>query len=438
MRVGDKWVAERSWYRAGEPGPVTRWRARAAVGTPLGTREVERVASTREGALEALRDAVTDAGAPVTTGRTLSPYLDLLLASKAEVERSSGTLRTYRSVIERTLRPRLGAALLVALTPALIRGELKDLGKGSAATARTVLKQALDLAVAEGAIDRNPAAALAPAARKQARPNDAPPVLDDRQWALLLELVRAYDARPRTMGVLADVLLLSAALGARPGELFAFRVTDLDKSRRFVSITGTMTPKGRQDFPKTPSGWRTVEIPVWADDLIARLIAGKGPEDLLLRARTERLLARNVHRSLDKALAGSELDGLPGVDLKAGRRRVLNELAGHDKAAAAAQAGHSSTAPVSSYTNARPVSREGARILDPDAKAKTAAGRKLVRALEAAGYEMAASPVFTSWAPVISLIENDEREAAEAIVAAHTHGQLVPSVIWTPAELREF
>jgi integrase len=158
--------------------------------------------------------------------------------------------------------------------------------------------------------------------------------------------------RPRADDLL-DVTDLLAATGARIGELFALRWSDIalgeDGGKTTVTIRGTLTMiKGqglvRQDHPKTASGWRTITLPDFAADLLHQYAEQRqpSPDDPVFPSHSGTFRSpNNFRRQWRDAIQGT---GYEWVTPHSFRRTVATlvdrELSTED---AAAQLGHSGT-----------------------------------------------------------------------------------------------
>jgi integrase len=167
------------------------------------------------------------------------------------------------------LRPSDVEALLLALRE-------RGLSESSARTAYTVLRSALDGAVRDGLLHRNPAAVVArPAmARKEARH------LSPGQVAALLNAAKSSRYHP------AFVLL--AATGLRRGEALALTWADVDLDTGVLRVRGTLARVGGQltvTPPKTAKSRRTLRL---APGIVATLRAHRRVQ------ATERIKAANI------------------------------------------------------------------------------------------------------------------------------------------------
>ncbi len=188
---------------------------------------------TARDADSALRDLI-DQQAPGLdgVGATFGQLLDQWLEECERLDFSPTTLRTYRSQIKGTIRPRLGKVPLTALTAKHLDdlyGAMKASGK-STKTIRNhhaIISAALHQAVRWGWVKANVA--------EMAKP---PRVPRTRVSAPSVEVVRrviekAEDRDPR----LAPLLMLAALTGMRRGELCALRWTDLDLTLGIVEVS---------------------------------------------------------------------------------------------------------------------------------------------------------------------------------------------------------
>jgi integrase len=227
------------------------WELRVYVGRDPETGHPKQISKTFRGGARAADDALRDLvdkygeGRPDGFGATVSQLLDKWLEECERLDLSPTTLRTYRSQVEQTIRPRLGKLSLARLTPKHLDdlyGEMKDAGK-SAKTIRNhhaIISSALHQAVRWGWVRENVA--------DRAKP---PRVSQRRVKAPLVDNVRsvieaAEDRDPR----LAPLLMLAALTGMRRGELCALRWTDVDLeagelevSRSVVVVPGGLAEK---------------------------------------------------------------------------------------------------------------------------------------------------------------------------------------------------
>jgi integrase len=186
---------------------------------------------------EALRDLI-DQQAPSRSdglGATFGQLLDQWLEECERLDLSPTTLRTYRSQIKTTIRPRLGKVMLSRLTVRHLDelyGTMKDAGQ-SPKTIRNhhaIISAALHQGVRWGWIRTN-IAEMAKPPRVEHRQVKAPSV------EVVREVIEAAVQRdPR----LAPLLMLAALTGLRRGELCALRWTDVDLQLGIIEVSRSL------------------------------------------------------------------------------------------------------------------------------------------------------------------------------------------------------
>ncbi|GAB3019586.1 tyrosine-type recombinase/integrase [Mycobacterium bourgelatii] len=222
--------------------------------------------------MKAARDRI-DAGAPpkdatVTVGAWLAHWRQTTLAASS---RKEATRELYANLSRVHLEPPpFGATPLDRLKPSDIerivldlRGRSKTRGEGDDAeqvralsdstirTTYTVLRSALDAAVRDGLLGRNPAAQVKRPAVQRAEAKHLAP--DD--VAALLRA--ATDSRYH------PALALIAATGLRRGEALALRWADIDLDAGLLRVTQTLGRVGKRlvvSEPKTQRARRTVPL----------------------------------------------------------------------------------------------------------------------------------------------------------------------------------
>ena len=393
-RVGKKWRGAEVIKDAGESRKVTQWRARTRLGAPAGTRSVEAVGHSAGEAkrrlqerLELLR-AQTGPQLEFTVTEAIEAWLARL---EEEGRKAPGTLATYGGAGQLVNEHAFGRTRLAEVSPAQVTvffREQHELRPGRVRTIRVVLAGALDLAIAVGWMTgTNPVKAAVRFARDRPEPGE----LSKDQLAELIALARQQDKKPRTLGIIADTLLVMAGTGVRPGEVFALRKRDWDSGRRRTTIAGTILDSPtihRQARTKTMAGWRILVAPAFVAEILdSHADQADGPDTLLLRGRADIISPNNFRRALRGMLSGTYLAELPNLTPKALRRVAASTLARADIMAAAAQLGHEGLGTLSSYTAARPVS-DNAELLasvDPEASTKEAAWTEINRLARAHG-----------------------------------------------------
>jgi integrase len=213
------------------------WEVRVYVGKDPLTGKPRQISKTVHGGARdadaAIRDLI-DKQAPSRTdglGVTIGQLLDKWLEESERLDLSPTTLRTYRSQINKTIRPRLGTVQLTRLTAKHLDdlyGTMKAQGS-SPKTIRNyhaILSSALHQAVRWGWVRANVADLAKP-----------PTVSQRRVQAPTVAVVRAViqnaaERDPR----LAAMLMLGALTGMRRGELCALRWTDLDLAQGQIEV----------------------------------------------------------------------------------------------------------------------------------------------------------------------------------------------------------
>jgi len=197
------------------------------------------VDGTKREAQRELAKLVADVerGALVTShSGTVSDLVDRWLEAVTP-ERTPYTIKEYRRLADRAIKPALGAMRLSKLTARQLDDLYASLtAKGlSAASVRrhhALLHAALGRAVKWGLLTSNPADRASPPAVKHALVR-APAVTDVQR------LIKA--AEDRGDSVLATAIALGAVTGCRRGELCALRWSDVDQQRRALRVARSLT-----------------------------------------------------------------------------------------------------------------------------------------------------------------------------------------------------
>lgn len=203
--------------------------------------------------------ARVDAGQPVRdASTTLGSWLATWTGQALEVsDRKRATKDQYASLARTHIAPALGHLPLDRLRPSDVEGLIVRMrGAGlSASTLRsayTVLRAALEVAVRDGLVSRNVAAAVK---RPTAERTDAVFLTADDAQRLLVAL------RGERLEVLFRFML---ATGVRRGEALALSWSDVDLDAATVRVHGTLsrTSRGLEvGAPKTERSRRTVPLP---------------------------------------------------------------------------------------------------------------------------------------------------------------------------------
>jgi integrase len=209
--------------------------------------------------LRELRERV-EAGAPVKDAWiTMAAWLeDWTTKALPASDRKQATIDLYATIARSHLVPKLGSLPLDRLRPsdveALVLAKRRaGLSASSVRTIYAVLRAALDVAVRDGLIQRNPAALVK---RPAVERKDAG-YLSAQQAEALLEAVRGD-----RLEALYRVML---ATGLRRGEALALHWRDVDLDAAVVRVRWTLsrTSAGLElGEPKTEKSRRTVPLPV--------------------------------------------------------------------------------------------------------------------------------------------------------------------------------
>lgn len=275
---------------------------------------------------------------------------------------SASTLRQYGQIAIK-LRAGIGHISLEDLTIARIETYLEETrdatSRGSwGDQCKTALGAILQVAVKHEIIATNRA--------KLADYEPLPAVkgrsLTEAEIAAIDAAVRRYDAGeagksgPKPTGHLTTAVTMFKATGVRTGELLALRWGDVDFKKGTIDINGTLiAPKGpvrRQDHPKSKSGYRTLSLPRYAVEELARHFVRSQREagyygwtfDEAFPVFPSRVGGwfRDSRLRLQFRMATKHLC-IEGLEFYSYRRTISTKLAeGRDGYAAAAQLGHSS------------------------------------------------------------------------------------------------
>lgn len=208
--------------------------------------------------MKVLRERL-DAGAPVKdTTMSLSAWLeDWSTKALPASDRKQATIDLYATIARKHLVPALGTRPLDRIRPSdvealIVSKRRAGLAPSTVRTIYTVLRAALDIAVRDGLLGRNPAAAVRrPAVERQ---DAAFLTVDDAHR--LLDSMRGERLEPLFRLMLATGLRRGEALGLHWSDV------DLDGGTLRVRWTLTRTSKGLQlGEPKTEKSRRSVPLP---------------------------------------------------------------------------------------------------------------------------------------------------------------------------------
>lgn len=247
------------------------------------TQLVSRLGASRAAAERALKIELASRqtlvpGSVITPNTTLDELADVWLAAARGW--STGTERTYASVVRAHVKPVLGRLRVREVTPGVVSRAVKGIaersGPSAARTARACLSGMFSVAIEGGAAAANPvrdSGARLPVSRKPPR------ALSQADTDRLTHLLRTSERADEVD--LADIVDWMLATGCRIGEALALRETRnadhtpvLDLAARTWEVNATVVRVGEkglqvQPRPKTAAGWRTIALPDFALRLLA-------------------------------------------------------------------------------------------------------------------------------------------------------------------------
>jgi integrase len=208
------------------------------------------VSRTHRGGVKSSDDALRDLVKEVETGRhrgpgmTLGSLCDKWIVALELEGRSPTTLREYRRIIERVIKPALGAKSLEALKPHDLDDLYASLSKrglspSSVHQVHSILRASCKHAVRKGWLAANPAVNADPPKIRRAPPN-VPTVAEVRRLIATAEDLGQTD--------MAAFIALAAFTGARRGELCALRWDDVDWAGETLTIGHSLAVMGRGEI----------------------------------------------------------------------------------------------------------------------------------------------------------------------------------------------
>lgn len=264
----------------------SRWEGRVTVDTDHTGQPVRRmVTGTSERdvrrKMREIINAVDQGLKPAPRTLTVGDFLDRWLERDIEGHVAEGTRQFYADIVRLYIKPHVGRKTLAALSPDDVSAMQRKLGATlsprTVASARKVLRAALNEAVRKGMVGRN-AAALAKAVKVDA-PEGRTLTPDEAQ--LLLAAVDDHRLRA--------AFTVALAVGLRLGELLGLTWDDLDLDGERPRLTVRRALKRHNqrglvlEGTKTAGSRRTVLLPQFATDalrihrknqLIDRIAAG--------------------------------------------------------------------------------------------------------------------------------------------------------------------
>ncbi len=320
---------------------------------------------TRKEVSEKLKTVLADqqVGKPISSNErlTISQFLNSWLQTvKNEVR--PATYIQYEVSVRCHLTPRLGRIQLTKLTPQHLRefqaAEVEaGLSPTTAKLARAVLRRALEMAVEDGLVYRNPAKIVRQKETASSKPKFKGSYLNEEQARAFLTVLKGH----RLEGLYSVAL----ALGLRRGEALGLRWCDVDFEKSTIHVCGSLLRIGKGSTlqrldTKTEESNRTIRLPKplmnalrthRKRQLEERLKAGtawKGNEwDLVFTSEVGTgIEPRNLNRQLVGLL---EKAGLPKIRFHDTRHsaavlmlaqgitlKVVSQILGHSKIATTA------------------------------------------------------------------------------------------------------
>ena len=338
------------------------------------TRLVGRVGRSAGQARSQLKEACRDRGrtdsaaeiSPDTTVTALAEqwFSQVALAVEMGV-RSPGTGRLYRDRIDNQVLPALGALRLREVTVSRVDSFLKRVrashGVAVAKATRTVLSGMFGLATRHDALPSNPVRDTA-SLPTQAKAHRALTLAE--VWQLRAKIALDQKAIDWQLVDLVDIML---ATGLRIGETAAITWPAVDLGAGTVEVRGTVIRIAGQGLiikakPKSKAGWRIVELPTWAVDMLKRREVEQ-PANTWLAVFTSPL-GHLRYPSNTQADLRDVFDrvGYPDITSHTFRRTVatLMDQAGLTARAAADQLGHAKVSMTQDHYFGRKITHTGA------------------------------------------------------------------------------
>ncbi|GAB3389209.1 site-specific integrase [Humibacter soli] len=268
-----------------------KWRARTYYRFEDGQRrQVERFATTRAKAENALKSALTTIETPssnrITRSTTLAALADAYLDTKRASGRAPRTLSTYAYNIDTHIKPGIGQLTIAETSTMRVQSFINEIdsdhGSGSAKGCRSVLSGMFALAVRNDAIKINPVTGVAGIEKRRTQTSTALP-LD--AVPTFLSAIRNDDELQRLD--MSDLLEFMALTGCRIGEALALRASHVDLNNSTVTLGPSVTRVPGQGLiihepGKTETSNRTIVVPETLCALLTRRLTGDiQPTDLV-------------------------------------------------------------------------------------------------------------------------------------------------------------
>jgi integrase len=341
------------------------------------TRQVAAYGKTGSAAEQALRQKLKDRSATSRKGELTSMHrfstaaelwLGRISTAAAEGRRSPGTLRTYRSYLDKHVLPALGDVRLGEVTTPLLDrviGTIKaEVSGSSAKTCRSIISGILGLAVRYGAMTSNPVREVE---RLELSRKEARALTEDERRTWFAQL-RADPAAVRKD--LPDLTAFMLATGVRIGEALAVLWSQVDFDAGTVEVTHTIIRvKGEgllRKQAKTRAGERLLPLPRWALSMLrSRFMVGVRLDDPVFPNTLGGLRdPSGVHRDIRQAREHAGLVWITAHNLRKTTATILDE-AGLSARQVADQLGHARVSITQDvYLGRRLASRRAAEALE--------------------------------------------------------------------------
>jgi integrase len=237
------------------------------------------------------------------------------LAGQSHLKAS--TRARYEGILSKHIEPRWGPTPLSQISHADVQKWISsiELSGASVRYIHRVFSLLLELAVRDGRIAKNPAAdvRLPRAGRPEKR------FLTPDQVHQLADAAAGYPI-PEVGGEYRALVFVLAFCGLRWGEVAGLKVGRLDLLRRRLTVAETLSEVGGRLVWGVPKNHQTrsVPLPGFLADLLAEVVAGKAPGDLVFTTwRGKPLRNLNFRRDVfDRAAADVGLAGLTPHELR--------------------------------------------------------------------------------------------------------------------------
>ena len=258
-----------------EDGKPTRWEAdtrlRLATGETVRVRARGQSANKAKTALKqrcALRLEEHTDHAELSSTSTFSKLLDEYLAVKKTDGTKPQSVDRYTDVIEKHLKPTLGALRLNEITPLVMDQWLHSSKRRNVQQCRTVLNGAFGLAARYRLIGHNPMKDVRPLKTAKKEVNRLTP-------EEVTEFLK--DLRKSDYEYVYEVCVLALLTGFRAGELLALNFSDIDEEKDppVLTLNATIsyskaTGNIRQEHGKTDAATRSISLAPKAMEIIRK------------------------------------------------------------------------------------------------------------------------------------------------------------------------